>query len=75
MRLCHVSTFPPPIMKFICNQFLIMIPIDTISPIISAPLLKYYYSTIYDYNTITYNLIKIHIHQLFIFSSYVFHFE
>jgi hypothetical protein len=29
----------------------------------------------YDYNTITYNLIRIHIHQLFIFSSYVFHFE
>jgi hypothetical protein len=31
-------------MEYICNQFLIMIPIDTINPI-SAPLLKYYYST------------------------------
>jgi hypothetical protein len=27
----------------------------------------------YDYNTTIYNFIKIHIHQLFISSSYVFH--
>jgi hypothetical protein len=29
----------------------------------------------FDYNTTTYNLININIHQLFISSSYVFHFE
>jgi hypothetical protein len=52
-----------------------MIPIDTISMATNVPQLKYYYSTMYDYNTTTYNLINIHIHELFIFSSYVFHFE
>jgi hypothetical protein len=44
--------------------FFLMIIIDTISIASSAPLLKYYYiiQLCYDYNTITYNLIKIHIH-------------
>jgi hypothetical protein len=45
MRSCHVFTFPPPIMGYICNYFLTMIPIDTISTTTNAPLLKYYRST------------------------------
>jgi hypothetical protein len=53
-----------------------MIPIDIINTTTSVPLRKYYCSTmLHDYNTTTYNLIKTHIHQLFIASSYVFHFE
>jgi hypothetical protein len=55
--------------------FFIMIPFDTISMAITLPLLNYYCSTIYDYNTTTYNLIRIHTHQLFIFSLDLFHFE
>jgi hypothetical protein len=35
------SHFPPPIMGYICNWFPIMIPIDTISMAIGAPLPKY----------------------------------
>jgi hypothetical protein len=40
-----VSTSPSSIMKYICNWFSIMIPIDMISMATNAPLLKYYYST------------------------------
>jgi hypothetical protein len=43
------------------------------------PLMHHYSNTnvqlCYNYNTTTYNLIRIHIHQLFISSSYVLHFE
>jgi len=45
LQLCHMSTFPPPIMGYVCNYFSIMIPSDMISMAISVPLLKYYYST------------------------------
>jgi hypothetical protein len=54
-----------------------MIPIDTTSMATSAPLLiqNITIQLCYDYNTITYNLIMIHIHHLFISSLYVLHFE
>ncbi len=45
MRSCHVFTLSSPIMEYICNLFFVMIPIDTINLTTSAPLLKYYYST------------------------------
>jgi hypothetical protein len=49
--------------------------IDTISTSTSVPLLSTIIQLFYDYNVVTYKIIKIHIHQLFISSSYVFHFE
>ncbi len=52
-----------------------MIFIDTISMATSAPQLNTTIQLCYDYNTTIYNLIEIHIHQLFISSSNVLHFE
>jgi hypothetical protein len=45
MQSCHIFTFPPAIMGYICNKFSIMIPIDIISMATSVPLLKYCCST------------------------------
>jgi len=52
-----------------------MILIDTISTVTGVPLLSIIIQLCYNYNTITYNLIRTHIRRLFIFSLYVFYFK
>jgi len=69
------SHFHHPLWNTFVTRFLLWFPLIHLV----QPLAHHYWSTIiqlyYDYNTITYNLIKIHSHRLSISSSNVFHFE